>query len=70
MRAQASAMLPLREQNEELVAANAVLKSQVEQYGTKFEEFQSTLTKSNQVGRAGPWVAPQRLLMWARPCCR
>lgn len=67
-------MLPLREQNEELAAANASLKAQVEQYGSKFEDFQSTLTKSNQVGpglggvQSGCTAGWRSLLCGVMPC--
>jgi hypothetical protein len=51
VRQQAAAMLPLREQNQELASTNQLLKEQLEGYHSKFEEFQGTLTKSNQVGK-------------------
>jgi hypothetical protein len=72
VRQQAAAMLPLRDQNEELAAANRLLKEQLEGYHSKFEEFQGTLTKSNQVrpgclAGAGAWRRQSQRRLGLRP---
>ena len=42
----------VKEQNALLAQANKELKAQLESYSDKFSDFQTTLTKSNEVQRA------------------
>ena len=56
MRKELEHHLVIKEQNVLLHDNNKELKSQIETYCDKFSDFQSTLTKSNEVRRGNGWM--------------